>query len=945
MKDQEQKRGVSIRVDKALAALGAFAIAGGALTLPTALAHADEPAAGEGNCIPLFPDNPLMKEPGANDWTDNNPNLYVGGDGQLLNHEGEGLVIVEGDLLVRVPSDYSWAYQLGAGAGGGSGSWPSARALMLAVGKNLNVEGNGLNIGKYEQPGTWYVGGSAAGSINYSQVWDPSAGEWGANVPLRVDSVAGTAADGYRAQLEDFQTEISSHAANGTVALRSSGAGLVLTGDGTSTLQVFELDFGTYGDQLVSHGASTIDLMGIPEDASIIIRAKGADSVQVTGAINYSLNGAPVEAPTGSWDHWGDGNLAQWGNLTQRLLWHFPTQTSVKIGLNNADHNQFTGSVFAGNRSGHLEAYASTNGRLISFGDFTAHQGGDDDAGRMEFHAFPFKYPGSLSCSANGVASFAMSKQVVDQAGNSLAEDPAFETTSYKVKVEWDDPLQGHQEAFVTLDASGEVVAGPSGIVIGDQVDVTFSEVGVINPPEGFVLKDAQFDVAGQTGMPLTVTVKDQDIAQLRLTNTYQVEDPGTGTFSLRKELTRPTGENLLEGETFTVRASWVEDGAAKTEDFELSGSGAALESSNRLPVGTVVSFEEVLMPETPEGWDFQGGTFSPETITITKNHTSAVVVTNTYVAKDDGPDVAVGGFNLSKTLCCPELGSLSEEFFTVRASWTIDDEDHFQDFQLKGDGTAVDGPQDLPAGTVVTFEETGMPATPEGWAFKEAVIDQQNLHVEAWENTAVSVRNTYARATGSFQVSKELVGASQGDFPEGTVFAVDATWTLPAAGEGGVTLPSIERLYVPADGTPVLSAYELPVGTLVTFSEVDVPVPAGWVFEGASFAPAQITIGQEQVSSVTATNTYTEEEPPEEPIDPDPEGGGGTPDPEPGPSPDPEPNPEPEPNPGPEPELPITGDDPAELPQTGASGTILLLAVGLGAVTLGALLLRRRSS
>src|SRR5690606_5587362 len=97
-------------------------------------------------------------------------------------------------------------------------------------------------------------------------------------------------------------------------------------------------------------------------------------------------------------------------------------------------------------------------------------------------------------------------------------------------------------------------------------------------------------------------------------------------------------------------------------------------------------------------GYEWTGAVFSPSSVTITEDgQSTAVTVTNTYEAVV----APVGGFSLVKVLDGVSVGdfpsdaSFEVEYFldgSSSAAGTV---------TVRADGTVVDGPQDLPVGTV----------------------------------------------------------------------------------------------------------------------------------------------------------------------------------------------------------------------------------------------------
>lgn len=113
------------------------------------------------------------------------------------------------------------------------------------------------------------------------------------------------------------------------------------------------------------------------------------------------------------------------------------------------------------------------------------------------------------------------------------------------------------------------------------------------------------------------------------------------------------------------------------------------------------------------------------------------------------------------------------------------------------------------------------------------------------------TITNTLDQADlGTFTLRKAVAGLpADHTFPEGTTFAVGATWTLD-----GEEFSQVFDL--PADGI-VVDGPQLPLGTEVTFSEQDPPEVPGFEWTGASFDPAQVVIGSGDAVAVTVTNSY----------------------------------------------------------------------------------------
>src|SRR5690606_39271639 len=154
---------------------------------------------------------------------------------------------------------------------------------------------------------------------------------------------------------------------------------------------------------------------------------------------------------------------------------------------------------------------------------------------------------------------------------------------------------------------------------------------------------------------------------------------------------------------------------------------------------------------------------------------------------------------------------------------------------------TVVDGPTDLPVGTVVTLsEQTPLPEV-DGVVWGTPSYDPGTT-VTITENAGapvvVTLTNTATTVDGGFPVAKALTGNAAGLVPGDTAFLVDWSAVLP----DGVTYagPLTGTVTVLASGAVVDGPQDLPVGTTVTFTE-RTPLPSvdGVVWGVPSFAPA----------------------------------------------------------------------------------------------------------
>ena len=826
-------------------------------------------------------------------YKDTRVNTYVNGNATYRNHEAEGVQIVNGKTTVSKQMN-NFAFNMGMTVVG-SQNRPPAGSLMFATNGPMTITPNGQNV-----PVTVFMGlapsfvsGMVLGSYSLANGTVPqnpqSSGTWGVRngvISSPTYSVAKpyelqTRTDGktnFKAQLDTTQALLDDVAATGTVAFQSGGK-MVLTGTGSDTLEKFVID----GTKLQS--VTNIHLVNVKKTATLVLNVTGS-SIQLfqnyhgaTGANKAPVsNGYTLSGEFGWFTPWSSAQIpaknangqpatganlvpnaqygADWAALTQHVLWYFPQASNVKIGVNPepvgsfnsagitnkfVPHGQFLGSIFI--PKGNLESNFSTNGRVYVGGNYT-QWGGDpsDKTGRAEGHSFPLILPG-YECSDEHFGSFAVGKKVD---GSGAPVDAAFANTKFKVKATW----EGGQSDLL-LNSNGELAAGPLNLKPGTKV--TLKEDGVVGAPEHWEFKGFAFSGAGGNTNPdgtYTFTIVKDQVVQVTLTNKYQQ----FGTFSLKKVVSGVNQGELSAGTEFTIIASWVDaNGNNQSKELTIPADGTLVSFGQELPVGTKVSFSEPDPTEIPgytwEDLTWTGVDFDEDgnpylTISGDRDPVATVTVTNAYRE-------LLGGFSLEKALSGVEQGQFPEgTVFEVTASWTAKGVDHSEVFKLSVDGTVVEGPQDIPEGTVVTFSELTVPEL-EGYVWEGVAFSPESVTVGDRENVKVTATNTYRELLGGFSLQKSLQGIKPGKFPAGTVFDVTAKWSVD-----GEEFTQVFKL--PVDGTVVEGPQDLPEGTVVTFTEAKAPTVKGYTWEKVTFIPQSVTIGDGENLRIVAKNTYS---------------------------------------------------------------------------------------
>ncbi|OKX85974.1 DUF5979 domain-containing protein, partial [Corynebacterium glutamicum] len=182
----------------------------------------------------------------------------------------------------------------------------------------------------------------------------------------------------------------------------------------------------------------------------------------------------------------------------------------------------------------------------------------------------------------------------------------------------------------------------------------------------------------------------------------------------------------------------------------------------------------------------------------------------------------------------------------------TLDENDEISFVLKAGESKTFD----IPAGMNCTIEEVE-PNTIEGitWdgvTFEVNEVEINTIEVIEGQNVSVTVTNTYTKEepkVGGFSLKKVVEGVDEADL-DGKSFTVTASW------EGGS-----KELILDADGSVVAGPQDLPVGTVVSFTEGSGTAIEGYVFGGVEFDPESVTITEDGNPVVTVTNTYTKED------------------------------------------------------------------------------------
>ncbi|MFG2501049.1 choice-of-anchor A family protein [Streptomyces sp. NPDC048441] len=333
-----------------LALLGAMAPA--LVVGAGAPAHADPLPGGLGPCVPGDCPEPYPAiDNGDYAGRDNGINVFVGDDFLVRGRaaEAEGRVVALDRFDQDKEEGASAVYNVGI-AGVGSRVPPEDGADFLTAGGDIGVASGERLLA---EGGVVRHAGSVSGTIEGTVTEDADA-----VAPYRPLRDQLTAASQCYARVDGTQRP-----ATGTAVYTPDQT--TFTGDGTSALQVFNVDFDLVGNSKdVQQG---LNFENIPDDATILVNIVGANRTINT----YSGGISDSDALNAYRD---------------RLLWNFPDATTVDL----RGTGQFQGSVLVGEQSSMTTAsMTGINGRLFTTGSLT-HTSAAGTGGGQEIHAYPF---------------------------------------------------------------------------------------------------------------------------------------------------------------------------------------------------------------------------------------------------------------------------------------------------------------------------------------------------------------------------------------------------------------------------------------------------------------------------------------------------------------------------------------------------------------------------
>ncbi|MGW6006312.1 choice-of-anchor A family protein [Oerskovia enterophila] len=672
--------------------------------------------------LPTCPDGDSDGTVGPPLFTDNAVAVYVGGDFTANEDaaESEGLMVVRGDASF----ERDGIFNVGV-VGAGSGSAPTPGSTMLAVGGDLTIgPSSNVDVG---------AGTAGGGAVHIGGVLDDLT-RLETNGAGAIENMGqGPALSPYDPgvfpqEMIDVSAEMAAFTANGTAA-RTGDTVIFTAGPDDAShpgLQVFTVD------AALLDGSTALQFNGIPDGDSIVVNVTGgplAFSPQ-----DFTADGVRVDA----------FGFPGFGAFASSLMWNFTGDTQVSIGQNG----QFMGSILGPEVD--LTATTSTNGRILVGGDYTMGGAG------TEHHNFPWNYAfpcedevppiptdvGSVTVTKTVAPGSGLSNLVFTGSARCSLPGGAIFVTRWAVKAD-------------EVTVFGNIPLGETCVILEDLSGV-YEEVDgelVLVDVEDRRWAEPVFTIDGETTNVFTITEDGQDI-------TIGVVNALLGTVDVTKVVSGPAG-GYVGDRSFDVdwqcsAGAYVDgvavDPAASSGTVSVAAGVTARPtvggSEAWFPVGSTCTFSEAALATEPgdfadSTYEWSGSTVDPSEVVIGTGESGivGVTVTNTFVS-------TIGGFSIAKALTGEGDAQVPDDTeFTVRYTYVVNGTTVSQDVRVPSDGTPVLGPQDLPVGTVVTFEEISLPGIPGvTWGTPTITVDGRGtnrLVVTGGSTAEVVVTNT----------------------------------------------------------------------------------------------------------------------------------------------------------------------------------------------------------
>ena len=421
-------------------------------------------------------------------------------------------------------------------------------------------------------------------------------------------------------------------------------------------------------------------------------------------------------------------------------------------------------------------------------------------------------------------------------------------------------------EVYVTVPANGEVTI--SGLPL-QKYDVTEADA-TATAETGYV-----YDKANSTTAKRAVEVTATAIATAELINKYVVKTPDTGSLTLKKTVSGPSGSTTTNNFTFYVKGEdgkWYDkngDPSTTQVGITVKGNDANGVTISGLPVQKYDITEDDGNAAAANGYELDGANSetSKDDVGVVKDKETTVILINAYKTKE----VDKGKLILKKTVSGEAGGANTTKFtFYVKGEdgkW-YDKDGKPSDTQvgITVDSSNADGVEvkNLPVQKYNITEADGNAAAASGYELDGANSEtsKDDVGVVKDKETTVTLVNAYKTKevkTGSLILKKTVKGDTGCTTTTKFTFYVkgeDGKWYgadgKPSADKVAITVESTNTDGVKIENLPV-QKYD------ITEADASAAAASGYVLDGAAseISKNDAEVIKDKETTVTLVNAY----------------------------------------------------------------------------------------
>lgn len=339
-----------------------------------------------------------------------------------------------------------------------------------------------------------------------------------------------------------------------------------------------------------------------------------------------------------------------------------------------------------------------------------------------------------------------------------------------------------------------------------------------------------------------------------RVTNASASGNPDLGGVWVYKAVTGDGRDLVPSATSFTVKATWTQDGVEKTENLTVTAGDTPSKLEN-LPKGTKVTLSEIEPADgTGYTWgdpvfaDGRYGNATSDQVVVAADKQSAVVTIKggenwPILVTNKATKPSVGKFSVTKVVEDPDNVAQGKTFNFNYTCTLSGQPDITGTLQAKAGETVASG--DIPAGYSCNVNEDTASASVDGATLIPTAGDPVTIVADQTVNTKFT--NAYSRDVSAFTITKVVEG-DVANLPTDLTF--EGTYVVnPPNGD-----PVEGKFSVRAGET--FTSPTFPVGSRVTLKETAPTAPANIDWAEPKFSTNDFVLEKGVATEVTLTNT-----------------------------------------------------------------------------------------